>query len=61
MSKNFWNDVPALWQLIGPPLKPSPADIATLREIIHAQSPQHILLLGVTPGEVIGYIKPIAD
>ena len=49
MSKSFWNSVPASWQHVGPPLKPSPEDIASLREIIQAQSPRRILLLGVTP------------
>jgi SAM-dependent methyltransferase len=52
----FWNDIPAAWDLIGPPLRPSPEDVAIIENILpnpsslcNSSSSFETLLLGVTP------------
>lgn len=55
-QSTFWNDIPAAWDLIGPPLRPSPADVAIIENSLpglsSCRSPAssfRTLLLGVTP------------
>ena len=55
MSGEHWSRMARLWQLVGPPLKPSAEDLAIFQDAIicwhaaHARAPR-ALILGVTPG-----------
>ena len=54
MSGDHWSRMARLWQLVGPPLRPSPQDLAVFQDAIacwhaaHARTPR-ALVLGVTP------------
>jgi SAM-dependent methyltransferase len=54
-SSEHWRRITALWRLLGPPLRPSPDDVAIVHSAAHAwraahpAAPLDALLLGVTP------------
>lgn len=47
--KDHWQAVAARWAQVGPPLRPSPDDVAVYQKLVEAWKPQRTLILGVTP------------
>jgi SAM-dependent methyltransferase len=54
MSETHWSRMARLWQLVGPPLRPAPEDLAAFQDAVdlwpetHGRTPR-ALILGVTP------------
>lgn len=55
--KDHWQAVANRWAQVGPPLRPSAADVTLYQELIDAWRPQRALILGVTP-EIAGLTFP---
>ncbi len=55
MAGDHWGTLSTYWSLLGPPLRPSPEDVAVAASVVrawreaHAASPLRALILGVTP------------
>jgi SAM-dependent methyltransferase len=55
VDRNHWSAVARLWSLLGPPMRPSPEDVAIAASTVrawqeeHAAGPPTALILGVTP------------
>src|SRR5262245_46649353 len=49
MARDHWHRAALQWQLVGPPLRPAPADIQQLTPLFTACDSARAVLLGVTP------------
>jgi SAM-dependent methyltransferase len=55
VAVDHWSRLARLWSLLGPPLRPSPEDVAIAESVArawretHATAPLHAVILGVTP------------